>query len=142
MTSLRERVVTRWASIGLAGGLWWAGAASLATAAMLVLGATSLTPAPAQSATGMSGSSMNSHANIRAAAAPASATICSNVAGSTTMPNGMVMAPVPAGAPTPAQQAAADQLVRQTTASLAKFTDLSAATAAGYVPATNPNGDG
>jgi hypothetical protein len=56
------------------------------------------------------------------------------------MSNGMVMAPVPSGAPTPAQQAAADQLVGQTTTGLEKYATLSAATAAGYVPATNPNG--
>jgi len=56
------------------------------------------------------------------------------------MSDGMVMAPVPSGQPTAAQQAAANQLVAQTKATLAKYTSLSAATAAGYVPATNPNG--
>jgi len=56
------------------------------------------------------------------------------------MSDGMVMAPVPSGSPTAAQQAAADQLVAQTKATLAKYSSLSAATAAGYVPATNPNG--
>jgi hypothetical protein len=62
------------------------------------------------------------------------------VAGTTAMPDGMVMAPVPAGAPSAAQQAAADRLVAQTTQALTKYTSLSAAEAAGYVPATNPNG--
>ena len=56
------------------------------------------------------------------------------------MSDGMVMAPVPSGPPTAAQQAAANRLVAQTEATLAKYTSLSAATAAGYVPATNPNG--
>ena len=39
-----------------------------------------------------------------------------------------------------AEQAAANTLVAQTTAAVAKYASLSAATAAGYVPATNPNG--
>ena len=56
------------------------------------------------------------------------------------MSDGMVMAPVPSGQPTAAQQAAANRLVAQTEATLAKYKSLSAATAAGYVPATNPNG--
>jgi len=56
------------------------------------------------------------------------------------MSDGMVMAPVPSGSPTAAQQAAADQLVAQTKATLAKYSSLSAATAAGYVPATKPTG--
>jgi hypothetical protein len=56
------------------------------------------------------------------------------------MGDGMVMAPVPSGPPTAAEQAAADTLVAQTTAAVAKYASLSAATAAGYVPATNPNG--
>jgi len=56
------------------------------------------------------------------------------------MGNGMVMAPVPSGAPTASEQAAANQLVSETTAAVAKYANLSAATAAGYVPATNPSG--
>jgi hypothetical protein len=56
------------------------------------------------------------------------------------MGDGMVMAPVPSGAPTAAEQAAANTLVAQTTAAISKYASLSAATAAGYVPATNPNG--
>jgi hypothetical protein len=56
------------------------------------------------------------------------------------MSNGMVMAPVPSTPPTAAQQSAANQLVSQTTATLTKYASLSAATAAGYVPATNPKG--
>ena len=79
--------------------------------------------------------------SVPAATAPApSATVCGNVKGATTMANGMVMAPVPSGNPTVSQQAAADRLVAETTATLAKYTSLSAATAAGYTPATNPDG--
>ena len=73
-------------------------------------------------------------------AAQATSAVCSNVKGATVMSNGMVMAPVPSGTATAAQQAAANQLVAQTKATLSKFVDLSAATAAGYTPATNPNG--
>ncbi len=93
---------------------------------------------------GMSGgtSSASGATSPGTAANPASTTasICANVKGTTTMGDGMVMAPVPSGAPTAAQQAAADTLVAQTTAAVAKYATLSAATAAGYVPATNPNG--
>ena len=70
----------------------------------------------------------------------ATSTVCADVKGTTTMSNGMVMAPVPSGPPTAAQQAAADQLVAQTKATLAKYSSLSAATAAGYTPATKTTG--
>ena len=66
--------------------------------------------------------------------------VCGNVKGATTMADGMVMAPVPSGAPTATQQAAANQLVAETAATLSKYANLSAATAAGYTPATNPSG--
>jgi hypothetical protein len=56
------------------------------------------------------------------------------------MSDGMVMAPVPSGTPTPSQQAAANRLVAETTATLSKYASLSTATAAGYIPATNPDG--
>jgi hypothetical protein len=88
---------------------------------------------------GMSGGTSGA-AGSAATGATTAAAICPNVQGTTTMGNGMVMAPVPSGAPTPAEQAAADQLVSETTAAVAKYADLSAATAAGYVPATNPAG--
>ena len=55
--------------------------------------------------------------HLRRQAAPrrtTSNTVCSNVKGATTMPNGMVMAPVPSGSPTAAPQAAANQLVAET----------------------------
>jgi hypothetical protein len=72
--------------------------------------------------------------------AQATSSVCSNVKGATTMSDGMVMAPVPSGSPTAAQQAAANQLVAQTQATLTKYASLSTATAAGYTPATNPKG--
>ncbi len=85
----------------------------------------------------VSGSSSSSTSS---GTAGTTSTVCSNVKGATTMPNGMVMAPVPSGSPTAAQQAAANQLVAETQATLTKYTSLSTATAAGYTPATNPNG--
>ena len=69
-----------------------------------------------------------------------SSAICPNVKNTTVMSDGMVMAPVPSGPPTATQQAAADQLVTDVESSLTKYSSLSAATAAGYVPATNPKG--
>jgi hypothetical protein len=62
--------------------------------------------------------------------------VCPNVAGVTVMPNGMVMAPVPSGAPTAAEQAAADDLVAQVTADIQKYADLATAEAGGYRPAS------
>jgi hypothetical protein len=94
----------------------------------------------------MGGSSSNSGTGSSSSASSASggtqttSTVCSNVQGATTMSNGMVMAPVPSGSPTAAQQAAANQLVAETEATLAKYANLSTATAAGYTPATKPTG--
>ena len=95
-------------------------------------------PGMAGMANGASGSGSGSSSS--AGAAQTTSAVCPNVKGTTVMSDGMVMAPVPSGSPTAAQQAAADQLVAQTKATLAKYASLSAATAAGYVPATNPNG--
>ena len=93
-------------------------------------GSMAMTPTPSSvSGTGSTGSTST-----------AALTVCPNVAGTTTMSNGMVMAPVPAAAPTAAQRAAADQLVAETTQALTRFASLSTAEAAGYVPATNPDG--
>jgi len=94
-----------------------------------------------------SGSASGSMAGMPGMSSPSSAgsaprtnsAVCSNVKGASVMSDGMVMAPVPTGSPTAAQQAAANQLVVQTTATLARFSNLSAATAAGYVPTTDPN---
>ena len=93
-------------------------------------GSMAMTPTPSSvSGTGSTGSTST-----------AALTVCPNVAGTTTMSNGMVMAPVPAAPPTAAQRAAADQLVAETTQALTRFASLSTAEAAGYVPATNPDG--
>jgi hypothetical protein len=171
MRNVMMKVRARWNAMGTAGRMWWGTASSLAVAAVLVLGATSLTDAAGSSAVaapshgaststtggsgskpgmpGMSGgsgagtgSSSTGSTGASAATSPATTTasICPNVTGTTTMGNGMVMAPVPSGPPTAAEQAAANTLVAQTTAAVAKYTSLSAATAAGYVPATNPDG--
>ena len=95
---------------------------------------------PGMAAMSNGASASGSNASSSAGAAQATSTTCPNVKGTTVMPDGMVMAPVPSGSPTAAQQAAADQLVAQTKATLAKYSSLSAATAAGYVPATRPTG--
>jgi hypothetical protein len=167
--SVGTRVSQQWAATGVAGRLWWLAAGSLGVAAVLVLGLTwssdaapsrgsggtsqaaagtssrapSGTAAPAGSSGSMAGMpGMGAASGITSATPGAStaSTICSNVANTTTMADGMVMAPVPSGSPTAAEQAAANQRAAQTAAALTKFTNLSAATAAGYVPATNPNG--
>ncbi len=91
------------------------------------------------SSTAGSGSA-GSSASSTSSATQTTSTVCANVKGATTMSNGMVMAPVPSGPPTATQQAAANQLVAETQATLTKYTSLSSATAAGYTPATNPNG--
>lgn len=166
MERLTQRVTQRWASMGLAARMWWAALTTVGVAAVLVLSATSVVDAtshPAPTATAASkdagsstpttsapgtGSSSSSMAGMssRASATRATgatqttSTVCSNVKGATTMSDGMVMAPVPSGPPTAAQQAAANQLVAHTEATLTKYTSLSAATAAGYTPATNPDG--
>ena len=89
---------------------------------------------------GMSGMGSTNSGRSSPDAANAANSVCPNVKGATVMPDGMVMAPVPSGPPTAAQQAAANLLVAQTEAALTKYTSLSAATASGYTPATNPNG--
>jgi hypothetical protein len=169
MGRLKEQLGARWAATGSAGRLWWLGAVSLGLAALLVVGVTASTDASTHAGSGtsgsqtaagttgttrgtaltgggsmagmnMSGDTSGATTNATAPTATTASTICANVGGTTTMSNGMVMAPVPAGQPTAAQEAAADQLAQQTAASLTRFTSLSAATAAGYVPATNPKG--
>ena len=166
MERLTQRVTQRWSGMGLAARMWWAALTTVGVAAVLVLSATSVVDAtshPAPTATAASkdagsstpttsapgtGSSSSSMAGMssRASATRATgatqttSTVCSNVKGATTMSDGMVMAPVPSGPPTAAQQAAANQLVAHTEATLTKYTSLSAATAAGYTPATNPDG--
>ncbi len=170
MERLTQRVTQRWSSMGLAARMWWAALTTVGVAAVLVLSATSVvdatshpattasaaskdagssTPITSASGTGSSSSSMagmssgassSTSSSASTGAAQTTSTVCSNVKGATTMSDGMVMAPVPSGPPTAAQQAAANQLVAQTEATLTKYTSLSAATAAGYTPATNPNG--
>ena len=110
--------------MGMAGRVWWAGVASVATAAVLVLAATSLTDAASPSAVGagagssptatsttgggsspgsMPGMSGSNTPGATSAGPSTSATVCPNVQGTTTMSDGMVMAPVPSGAPTAAE---------------------------------------
>jgi len=170
MERLTQRVTQRWSGMGLAARMWWTALTTVGVAAVLVLSATSVvdatshpattaspaskdagssTPTTSASGTGSSSSSMAgmssgasspTSSSASAGATQTTSTVCSNVKGATTMSDGMVMAPVPSGPPTAAQQAAANQLVAQTEATLTKYTSLSAATAAGYTPATNPSG--
>jgi hypothetical protein len=65
--------------------------------------------------------------------------VCPNVA-AMPMSNGMLMQPVPSTPPTPDQVAAANQLVAQTTAGIAQYSDYNAALAAGYKPVTRTGG--
>jgi hypothetical protein len=146
----------RWRALDLPARLWWAAVATVGTAAVVVLGAialfgpgtartaTAAAPMRAQSGAVHSSASTMSGGMGTGSTGPSSTSgnpgICPNVAGATVMSSGMVMAPVPSGPPTEAQQAAADQLVAETTSALSRYASLSAATAAGYVPATNPDG--
>jgi hypothetical protein len=140
MRRLTVKGLERWSAMGVAGRLWWAGAASLGLAAMLAVGTVTVVAATGGVASGSSSASAPSSMGKSRPSASTASGICPNVVGATVMPNGMVMAPVPSGSPTSMQQAAADKLVAETTASLKQFASLSAATAAGYVPATKPNG--
>jgi hypothetical protein len=149
-------LVSKWASLRLAPRLWWAAAASVTTASVIALAAIALfgTSTVAGSASGSasnsgstpvpmatgSSSAASSRASSMGPMEASASQVCPNVPNATTMPDGMVMAPVPTGPPTAAQQAAANQLVAQTTSALTQYANLSAATAAGYVPATNPSG--
>ena len=67
-------------------------------------------------------------------------TVCTNVQGALSMSDGMVMAPVPSRKADAADQRAATTLIQSVNAGIAKYSQLSAAVAAGYVPATNPRG--
>ncbi len=75
-----------------------------------------------------------------AAAAGAEPSVCGGVPGTSVMADGMVMAPVLHRAADAADRAAAQRLVASVQTGLVKYTSLSAATAAGYVPATKPTG--
>ena len=168
MRRLGQLTRERWGRLGLPARLWWTVLGAVGLAAVLVLAATAVsdasshpapgtaasskvTPSGTSSMAGMAMGRASTGSSVPAGSAPAgstptgstptgSTTVCGNVKGATTMANGMVMAPVPSGNPTASQQAAADRLVAETTATLAKYTSLSAATAAGYTPATNPDG--
>ena len=162
MRALRQSMGERWSALGVAARLWWASLAAVALAGVLVLAATTVTDASSHAApkatsgpqstssgterdtgpmAGMSmGAATTTPSTTAVGSSQAASSVCGNVKGATTMADGMVMAPVPSGAPTATQQAAADQLVAATAATLSKYANVSAATAAGYTPATNPNG--
>jgi len=75
-----------------------------------------------------------------AAATADAGSVCPDVTGATTMGDGMEMAPVPSGPPTPQEEAAATQLVDETTADIQKYASLSVAEAAGYGPISSRRG--
>ena len=54
MRGLPDQVRERWTAMGMAGRVWWAGAASVATAAVFVLAATTLTDAAFEEVIGAS----------------------------------------------------------------------------------------
>jgi hypothetical protein len=163
---LKHRVKDRWSALGVAARLWWAALTTVGVAAVLVLTAATVVDAsshrashPSASPTSASGSmagmpgmakpgsasgsgsgSSSPATPVPSGGAQAVSSTCANIKGATVMSDGMVMAPVPTTSPTAAQQGAANQLVARTKATLAKYASLSAATAAGYVPATNPQG--
>jgi hypothetical protein len=162
MERLTHRVTQRWSALGVAARLWWGALATVGVAAVLVVTAATVVdasshpafhpaaspPSAPESMPGMPGMAKPGSASrpsspattVPSGGAQTASTTCANVKGATVMSDGMVMAPVPTTPPTAAQQSAANQLVAQTKATLAKYASLSAATAAGYVPATNPQG--
>jgi len=162
MQRMRQSVTESWSALSLAARLWWTGLTAVGIAAVLVLAATAVSDASSHAApdttpaakhassasasgsSAMAGMSMGSahpgSSSSSGGSAQTTSTLCRNVRGATTMSDGMVMAPVPSGTPTASQRAAANQLVAETTATLSKFASLSTATAAGYTPATNPDG--
>jgi hypothetical protein len=158
MHRLVQLMKERWESLGLLARLWWTAFGTVGLAAVLVLAATTVpdasshwapstasppskvTPSGAGSMTGMAMGRSGTDSSPAGSAPTTSTTVCGNVKGATTMADGMVMAPVPSGSPTASQQAAANRLVAETAVTLSKYASLSAATAAGYTPATNPNG--
>jgi len=75
-----------------------------------------------------------------AAATGAKPAVCGNVKGVTVMDDDMVMAPVPNRPPSASDEAAAQKLIASVDAGIAKYSKLSNAVAAGYVPATKPTG--
>jgi hypothetical protein len=75
-----------------------------------------------------------------ATATTTGSSLCPNVQGATVMSNGMVMAPVPSTPPTPAQQAAAAQLVSEVEQGITQYSNLQTAEADGYEPLSSRNG--
>lgn len=139
MRGSKVKVLERWSAMGAAGRLWWAGVCSVGLAAVLAVGTVAVGAATGDGSAS-SAPSATAPSSVGKSTTSTAAGICPNVVGATVMTNGMVMAPVPSGSPTTAEQKAAGQLVAETTASLKKFASVSAAKAAGYVPATKPSG--
>lgn len=93
-----------------------------------------------------SGSGQDSMGNAPMGGSPMGGTpssapgFCPNLTGTTVMSDGMVMAPIPSGPPTPAQQAAANALVAHVSQDMQAYSNLSVAEADGYRPASSTKG--
>ena len=160
MVDVKKLVTTGWQRAGPATRLWWVGLASVATAALLVVAVTSVADAtghaaPTKSAmaggmtsapppgsgsesktpaAGSGSSSTGSMGSMGSAGATTAAGICPNVPGTNTMPNGMVMAPVPSTPPTAVQHAAAASLASETEQGVSQYDSVDVAEADGYRP--------
>jgi hypothetical protein len=137
-----RRARARWGTVGLTvvivavvGGLV-AAAFAVATndGSHVASPATTATTTPSAAATSPTTTGSST------AATGAKPAVCGNVQGVTVMADDMVMAPVPNRPPSASDETAAQKLVASVNAGIAKYSNLSAAVAAGYVPATNPNG--
>ncbi len=162
MGVVKQKITSGWRSARGATRLWWVALASVASAALLVVAVTSVADAtghteamngamaggkgsapasgsgsqPTSPSTGSGSTSMGSMGQA-SGTAPG---ICPNVAGTNTMPNGMVMAPVPSTPPTTTQQAAAGALVSETEQDIAQYDNLEVAEADGYRPISQRRG--
>lgn len=169
MTRLNERLGSGWRRADPATRLWWSGVAAVGLAGTLLIGGVAVagtvhasSPSARPTGTGSSeamgsGPSQPSNGPPSAGQGPASSmsmpgsgstgamtspgsSICPNVQGATVMSNGMVMAPVPSTPPTPAQQAAADNLVASVEQGIVQYDNVQVAEADGYQPLSAARG--
>jgi hypothetical protein len=155
MSRIKEPVKRAWKNAGGATRLWWCAVAALGLAGVLLIGAVviagagaSSAPAPMGDAPPLPKPSTSSAPASMAPTTPVGATggmmsagtFCPNVQGAMVMPNGMVMAPVPASPPTASETAAAAAFVAEVQRGIAGYTSLASAEAAGYVPVSHRHG--
>ncbi|MGZ6898588.1 MAG: hypothetical protein ACXVJZ_14255 [Acidimicrobiia bacterium] len=123
----------RWIALGLAIAVVLGGGIAVA-AAVSDDDASTATPRPSTSSTSATG------ATAMRGATTTATDVCGDVPGAMRMDDGMVMAPVPTRAPSAQDRAAATALAQKVADGIQRFSTLSDAVAAGYVPATNPRG--